>query len=67
MPDLSRMCKLTKQTTHIRDKGSEFRSEHSPAGSEMDDGENSPGGVLSLDERDRDDPYLSGGKNESIN
>lgn len=65
MPDLSRMCKLRNQTIHIRDKGSEFLSEHSPAGSEMDDGENSPGGVLYLD---RDDPYyyLSGGKNESI-
>ena len=49
-------------TTHIHDKGSELRSEHSSAGAEMDDGENSSGGVLSRDERDWVDPYVSGGK-----
>ena len=38
MPDLSRMWKLWKQTTRIRDKGSELRSEHPPASSDMDDG-----------------------------
>ena len=62
MPDLSRMWKLWKQTTRIRDKGSELRSEHPPASSDMDDRENSPGGVLSWDKRDWVDPYFFGGK-----